>query len=127
MHRSGFFGVMVPHPGLANSLLRRGLSERFRSTLILDHEFGHFQTLPLVLLYAGAMLIGVWPNHVPSLSGLLFLLIGLQAAWEIMSECCAIAQDTEYYRRCYGGVSLWPRAIFWVLSGVLVPLSWILA
>ena len=126
IHRSGFFGVMIPHPGLANWILRRGVTERARTTLSLCHEFAHFQTLPLMLFFSGGMLSEVFDKRVPSLSGLLFLMIGLQAAWEIMSEFSTIAQDTKYYRRCYTGVSVWPRVIFWALCVLLVLLNWML-
>jgi hypothetical protein len=77
---------MIPHPGLANWILRRGVTESARTALCLHHEFAHFQTLPLMLLFSGGMLTGVSCKSIPSLSGLLFLLIGLQAAWEIMSD-----------------------------------------
>jgi hypothetical protein len=123
IHRSGFFGVMIPHPGLANWILRRGMIARFQSTLSRVHEFGHFQTLPLMLLYAGGMLTKFSFKSVPSLSDLFFLVIGLQAAWEIMSESFTIAQDREYYRQCYAGVNVGPRTVFWALCGLMVPLS----
>jgi hypothetical protein len=126
IHRSGFFGVMIPHPGLANWILRKGMIERLRMSLSLCHEFAHFQTLPLILLYAGVLLTAVTITGVPSLSGLLVLLASLQAVWEAMSEFWTIAQDTEYYRRSYAGVSAWPRVIFWALCGFMAPLGWML-
>jgi hypothetical protein len=126
IHRSGFFGVMIPHPGLANWILRKGVIEHFRVSLSLYHEFAHFQALPLMVLYSAVLLIRLSVGHGPSLSGALFLLIGVQAAWEITSEFFIIAQDIEYYRQCYAGVSAGPRTVFWALCGLVVLLSWVL-
>jgi len=127
LHRSGFFGLMIPHPGLANWLLRLTIPEPRRSTLSLAHEFGHFQTLPLMLLYAGGMLAGISLKGHFTRCGLLFSLAGSHAAWEMASELFAITQDKQFYRNCYTGVSIWPRTVFWALCVFLVACGWILS
>jgi hypothetical protein len=56
IHKAGFRNILVPHPAAVNWLLRRGLKMKNALSLSIHHEFGHLQTVPFVLLYAGILL-----------------------------------------------------------------------
>lgn len=111
-HKSGLGRWVVSHPAAANWLLRRGLSKENAIALSFRHEFGHAQTLPLALLYAAILVsisasVGAWIRW-PA------VLIGSQAAWEIMAEGFTLARRIESYRAIYSGVPKTPRFLFWL-------------
>jgi hypothetical protein len=117
MHKTGFGIFVVSHPAAVNWLLRKGLPEVDGIALSLRHEFGHLQTLPLVLAYTGAMAVlsgdlSLW-IRIPA------VLISSQAAWEIMAEFLTWAGGVRFYRARYAEAKKLPRIIFWLLAVVM--------
>ncbi len=99
VHRVQIPGVTLPHPGLVNWIVRRGLSVPDRLELTALHEFGHLQTLPVPLLHLAALL---WPRRgeSPYPRWLRFLagLLSHQAAWEMAAEGYVAARDARAVR-----------------------------
>jgi len=120
----GFF--LIPHPPLANWLLRRGLSEKNRETLTFIHEFMHLQSAPFVLLYAFLMFILASSMAQTGFTQLLLILICSQASWEFGAEILTYLNDKRFYRRCYGKISLLPRIVFWFVAGVTAITAWLI-
>ena len=116
MHKSGFGNLLVPHPAAVNWLLRRGLKMENAISLIIQHEFGHLQTVPFALLYAGILLSVSIGEGAMSWFKILFLAVSTQAVWEMMSESFTLFSDIEGYRSCYDGINILPRVIFWLSS-----------
>jgi len=116
MHESGFGNLLVPHPAAVNWILRRGLKMEYAISLIIKHEFGHLQTVPFALLYAGILLSVSFGEEAMSWFKILFLAVSTQAVWEMMSEFFTLFSDIEGYRACYDGVKILPRVIFWLSS-----------
>jgi hypothetical protein len=116
MHKAGFVNLLVPHPAAVNWLFRQGLKMETAISLSIHHEFGHPQTVPFVLLYAGILLsvsIGVGAM---SWLKLLIFAVSTQAAWEMTSEFFTLFSDIESYHACYDGIKILPRVIFWLSS-----------
>ena len=116
MHKAGFGILLVPHPAAVNWLLRRGLKMENAISLSIHHEFGHLQTVPFALLYAGILLSVSIGEEAMSWFKILFLAVSAQAVWEMMSESFTLYSDIEGYRTRYDGVNILPRVIFWLSS-----------
>lgn len=115
-HRAGFGRWLVPHPPVANWLLRLGLDAAAALELAAAHEFGHLQSLPLVLLYAGGLL-GVAAVTASLRTGdTLLCLLSSFAVWEVFAELYVIWRRGAHYRTYYRGVSPLPRTLFWGLT-----------
>ncbi len=99
LHRVRVAGVSLPHPGLVNWIVRRGLPLQTRLELTALHEFGHLQTLPVPLLH---VVILAWPRRghspYPLWSRLLVGLFSHQVAWEVAAESYVAARDARAYR-----------------------------
>lgn len=83
MHKSGFGKCVVPHPGAANRLLRKGLTAQDGINLNFRHEFSQLQTLPLALVYAGVLL--TVSLNLPLWIRIFIAVISSQAAWEMIA------------------------------------------
>ena len=112
-HKAGFGHLLIPHPPVANWLLRWGVRQAEGRRLSLRHEIGHLQAAPVVLLYLGANLAAAhaagnlnWRVGLP-------LATSAHAAWEILAETYVIADDRQFYHRCYQDTSKLPRLLFW--------------
>ncbi|MGA9264733.1 MAG: hypothetical protein WBV95_22405, partial [Desulfobacterales bacterium] len=116
---AGFGNILVPHPAAVNWLLRRGLKMKNALSLSIHHEFGHLQTVPFVLLYAGILLSVSIGDGTISWFKITIFAVSTQAVWEIMSEFFTLFSDIEGYRTCYDGVGKLPRVIFWLSSCLL--------
>ena len=126
IHKAGLGGFLIPHPPVINWLLRRGLIEEAQYDLSFSHEFGHLQTLPLNLLYAGAVLtVALLKNHTGLLE-IILILVSTHSAWEMMSEIFTISSNTKMYHKYYQGISIIPRIIFWASTGLLSAMGWII-
>jgi hypothetical protein len=117
MHKTGFGIFVVSHPAAVNWLLRKGLPEADGIALSQRHEFGHLQTLPLLLIYVGALVVmsadlSPW-MRIPA------VLISSQAAWEMMAEFLTWAGGVRFYRARYAKAGRLPRIIFWLLAGLM--------
>jgi hypothetical protein len=127
VHRIGLGSLIIPHPPLVNFLLRQCLTEEARRTLTFAHEFSHVQTAPGVVLYAAAILGIAFARGSASLLKTILILISIQAAWECASESITICKDAQFYMQSYKKVSIVPRVMFWLLSGVLTMAGWLVA
>lgn len=118
-HRAGFGRWRVPHPAVANWLLRRGLDAPTARELAITHEFGHLQSLPLVLLYAGGLLgTAAATTSLRTGDAALCLLSGF-AGWEVFAELYVIGRHGTRYHESYRGVPALPRVLFWTLTVAL--------
>ena len=123
IHWTGWRNFLIPHPPLANWLLRRGLNENDSYTLSVTHEFAHFQSAPIALPYtAGMIALAVDAGH-PLLS-IAMVIISTHAAWEFLSEILTILHNRQFYRRCYNGIPSISRRVFWISTSVLALLGW---
>jgi len=126
IHTSGWGVLLIPHPPVANWLLRLGLTEKNRETLTIIHEFEHLQSAPFVLLYT-VLLIGLaFTKTQAGLAEIFFILIGSHASWEIISEILTYYNDSRLYRRCYEKISLFPRIAFWFIAGATAITAWLI-
>ncbi len=125
VHKAGFGGFVVPHPPVVNWLLRKGLETDAAYGLALAHEFGHLQTAPMILVYAGAAMVTYLTINRATLPGIMITLAGAQATWEIVSELYAIWSDSQFYREKYQKIGIAPRLIFWALASALALSEWI--
>ena len=122
----GLGWFIIPHPPLINLLLRQGLLKNPRNALRINHEFGHLQSAPLAVLYTALNYTAIIAANRTNLSNLILVFISTHAAWEIMSEILTIMSDAQFYHKCYQGVSLVPRAIFWLSTISLTLIGWII-
>ncbi len=126
LHRTGLGWFLIPHPPLINCLIRQGLPKNSSTPLRIAHEFGHLQSAPLALLYTALNYTAIITANRANLSNLILVFISTHAAWEIMSEILTIVTDPQFYHKCYQGVSLVPRAIFWLSTISLTLIGWII-
>jgi hypothetical protein len=127
IHKTGWGGLLIPHPPVMNWLLRQGLTEKARKTLSFTHEFGHFQSLPLGLLYMVGMLAGLFAKGYESLPLIILILFSTFTAWEIISEIVTIMSDFQFYRKCYENITIIQRVIFWMFNVTFSIVGWIIA
>ena len=126
MHKSGVENLIIPHPAVVNWLLRLGLLENSAISLRINHEIGHLQSAPLAVLYTAMNYTAIVAASQVNLFNLILVFICTHAAWEIMSEIFTIVIDPQFYHKCYQGVSLVPRAIFWLSTSSLTLLGWMI-
>ena len=119
LHKAGVGGFVIPHPSLANWLLRLGLPDKLRRNLIFAHEFAHFRTVPVLFVYMLVLIALFHANGHNGIGEILFLLIGGHAAWEIMSEGLVILEDYAAYRSAYEGEKRFPEFFFGPQGGCL--------
>ena len=126
IHTAGWGVFLIPHPPVANWLLRLGLTEKNRETLTFIHEFEHLQSAPFVLLYTVLLFVLAFSMTHAGLAEIIFILIGSHSVWEIISEILTNYNDSQLYRRCYGKISLFPRIAFWFVAGVTAITAWLI-
>jgi hypothetical protein len=117
--------LVIPHPPLANWLLRLGLSAHPTRNLIFAHEFAHFQTAPVLFVYVLVIIVLVYMKHRIGMGEMIFLLVSVQAVWEILSEGLVVLEDAAAYRKAYDGIKRLPRFLFWMGGGVLAAAGWV--
>jgi hypothetical protein len=113
LHRTGIGRFLIPHPPLANCILRLGLPEAVRRSLTFAHEFAHYRTMPVLFVY---MLILAALFHSTGNTGVgefILVFIGGLSAWEMMSEGLVKLDDAVAYSRAYEKVKSVPRIFFW--------------
>lgn len=126
IHRAGLGRVLLPHPPVINWLLRRGLTENARYALSFTHEFGHLQSTPMALLYMAAMIAAAFMMHNARPLEITVVLVSAHATWEMTAEVITIAGDNRLYRQSYAGIAISPRVVFWILTGALTIIGWII-
>jgi len=124
LHRSGFGTLLVPHPPIANELLRWGMPRHAARELSFAHEFAHLQAAPLLLVYLLLMGVAALRGGRAGIGIWFFLLASAQAAWELISEGIVFLQDSERYRMIYMALPMFPRALFWTLGCLLMSAGW---
>lgn len=114
-------GVPLPHPGLVDLHLRRGIPRREGAQLNYWHELGHLETLPLALLHGLTLWLTGRRRKAPRWMRLLIGLLAWLAGWELFAEFYTMGRaGPEYarlYRRAHPPLPL--ALIFWVGMGVL--------
>jgi len=123
IHWAGWRNFLIPHPPLANWLLRRGLNKNDTYTLSVAHEFAHFQSAPLALPYTVG-LIALAAGKGFSLLSMVIIIISTHAVWELLSEILTIIHNRQFYRRCYKEISSVYRWVFWIAMSFLALLGW---
>ena len=126
IHKAGLGSLLIPHPPMINWLLRQGLAEKERLVLSCTHEIGHLESVPLAALYTAANLAASFTTGTANFITLILVLIGTHAAWEIMSETFTITSGRQLYRKCYEKVSVIPRTVFWIVTGGLALMGWLI-
>lgn len=127
LHEAGFGTLLIPHPPLVNWLLRWGMSEHSKHTLTFIHEFGHLQSAPLFLFYALLMFFSAFNHNPVNFMNLIVVIVSAQAGWEISAEIYTFISNNNKYRKCYEGITLIPRIIFWSSTAALTLMGWTLA
>ncbi len=126
-HRAGVGRVLIAHPPAVNWLLRFGLNNDSYRQLSILHEFGHFQVLPFIALYSIGIGAWIFLAHKTSFIGILAILVGIHATWEMLAELSVRFSIGPRYSIYYKGISMLPRAIFWsVMAGISLG-GWIMA
>ena len=125
LHRSGFGTLLVPHPAVANGILRWGMPRRAARELSFAHEFAHFQAAPLLLVYLLLMGMTVLNGDRAGIAMWFFLLASAQAAWEMAAEGIVFLQDPARYRMDYSTLPKLPRVLFWSLGCIIMSAGWI--
>lgn len=123
-HRAGLGKLVLPHPPVVNWLLRLWLNPVSRQRLSVLHEFGHFQTLPIIVFYIATLLVFAVLLDKKTWGALSLILIGTFALWELLSEIYTRLCAGDLYRVSYQEVPRWPRALFWTTVSVLLPGAW---
>jgi len=126
IHSAGWGSFLIPHPPVANWLLRLGLKGTDREILTFIHEFEHLQSAPFVLLYTVLLFgLALTKTHA-GLAEIIFILIGSHSVWEIISEILTYYTDRRIYRKCYEKITLFPRIAFWFIAGVTAIAAWLI-
>lgn len=125
VHKTGFGRLVIPHPPLANWLLRLGLPGDRSRNLIFAHEFAHFQTAPVLFVYGFVLIFLAYVKDRTGIEEIFFLVVNMQAAWELMSEGMVVLKDTAVYRNSYKGVTRLPRILFWFVAAMLTAGGWV--
>ena len=126
-HRAGFGKLLIPHPPAVNWLLRFGLPNKPYLELSAIHEFGHLQLLPFIAVYSLAAVAWVLAAHKESLVGIVALLVGIHATWEILAELYARLRTGPLYPLSYKGITIIPRIIFWSVMTAISIAGWVAA
>jgi hypothetical protein len=116
VHWAGIGRAAIPHPPVANWLLRKGLPDPMRRRLVFQHEFAHFQTAPVVLTFMIVLFTTALLKNRVGLGEILILLSSSQALWEVLSEGLVILKVHPAYRDFYDGIPSGPRRLFWVVG-----------
>ena len=125
LHWPGLGGFAIPHPPLANWVLRIGLPVHQRVNMSFAHEFAHFQTAPVLFVYVLVVFVLAYVKGRAGMKEILLLLVTGQAAWELLSEGLLVFENSEAYSASYEGFTRFPRIIFWTTAGMLTVAGWI--
>ncbi|NOY57942.1 MAG: hypothetical protein GXO75_03280 [Calditrichaeota bacterium] len=126
-HRAGFGKVLIPHPPAVNWLLRFGMANDPYLKLSAIHEFGHLQILPFIAVYTLGVVGWMFSAHKESVVGVIALLVGIHATWEILAELYVRLSTGSLYSFYYKGLSVIPRTIFWSLAAAISVGGWMMA
>ena len=123
LHRAGFGRWLLPHPPLFNLILRTGMTETDYRRQSIRHEWGHFQVMPVILLYLVAGTVIFFPlARNPAKAGIWFL--GIFPLWEILAEAHVLWQEKADYRRAMRGIPIWRKILFWAGNAFATAVTW---
>jgi len=125
IHRAGWGNFLIPHPPMANWLLRLKLTDSKRKALSISHEFQHLQTAPFYLIYTLVMLIIVFLKRHPNYSDIFIVFVSSHAAWEILSEILTFFYNTQFYCKSYLKIPIFPRLVFWISGSIVAAIGWL--
>jgi len=125
LHRAGLGGFTIPHPPLANWVLRIGLPGHQRVNMSFAHEFAHFQTAPVLFVYMLVVFVLAYVKGRAGTGEILLLLVSGQGAWELLSEGLLVFENSEAYSAAYEGVTRFPRIFFWTTAGMFTAAGWV--
>ncbi len=125
IHRAGFGKILIPHPPAVNWLLRLGLSNDSYYKLSKIHEFGHFQTLPIIFVYFAAAGWWIITGCQTTLFGIVALVMSILAMAEILAEAYVRFNTGSLYAQHYKGISIFPRLLFWVATIAISVAGWV--
>jgi len=126
LHRAGFGRLLIPHPPAVNWLLRFGMQDDSYHKLSIIHEFGHFQTLPVITAYTLAVVWWILSAHATGFVGILAMLVGIHATWEMLAELYVRSHTGSQYSFYYRGLSVLPRALFWGIMAAISAGGWVI-
>lgn len=127
MHWAAVDGTRIPHPPLANWLLRKRLPQEADRRLSFAHEFAHFQTAPILAVYMMALFTCAYLKNRNDTGEILILLASCQALWELLSEGLVVMEASAQYRASYDGIPHLPRVLFWVIGMLVASAGWLVA
>ena len=125
IHKAGIGRLAIPHPPVANWLLRQGLPADVKRGLSFAHEFAHFQTGPVVLLYMILLSAACYMKGRIGPAVVLQILVSAQAVWEMLSESVVVLTTRAPYRKSYQGIIKLPRFLSWLSGAVLTAAGWL--
>ena len=124
-HRAGFGKLLIPHPPAVNWLLRYGLPDKPYYRLSMVHEFGHFQTLPILLIYVLWSVRWLFTRASVNVLELTVVFLSIHSMAEILAEGYVYFKIKGDYRDFYGEASLLPRLAFWTIFLLISAAGWL--
>ncbi len=124
IHWAGWGNLLIPHPPIANWLLRQKLSDSDRKALSVAHEFQHLQSAPFYFIYTLVMLAFALLEENVKYSDIFIVFISSHAAWEILSETLTFFHNIQLYLKSYTEIPISPRLVFWVVNGIFAVVGW---
>ncbi len=125
LHRAGHGIFLLPHPPIVDCILRYGLRENDRNKLSVIHEFAHLKTTPFAIVYTFLVFFVAYTNNnYVGWRMVLFLILSIHTAWEMLSEGVTILDDSHRYMASYEGIPILPRACFWTITSFIVIEGW---
>ena len=79
----------------------------------------------MLFAYMIVVFILIYLKGRTGVEAVLFLLVSIQAAWEIMSEGLVVFQNFAAYQASYKGITRLPRVFFWGSMGILAAAGWV--
>ncbi len=121
-HRVRADGVVLPHPGVVNAVVRAGLPWPVKLELTARHELGHLQTLLVPLLH----LMLMWALR-PREAGRgrarwlrwAWGLLAHQAIWEVATEGYVLATDRRAWQHPRPRWAQGLYVVFWTAMTLL--------
>jgi hypothetical protein len=125
IHRTGWGQLLIPHPPLANWLLRLKLTDEKRKSFSVSHEFQHLQSVPFYLIYTLVMLSIVFLKRPINFLDIIIIFVSSHAAWELLSESLAFFCNIQLYSKSYSKISVFPRLVFWISCSIVTAAGWL--
>ena len=125
-HTSGLGIFLIPHPSIANWLLRQKMAADDRQSLTLLHEFKHLQSVPFIIVYTLLLFVLAFAAGHVGVTEIIILTVSSQASWEIVSEILTINHNIPMYHNAYVKVTIIPRIVFWFVACLVATTGWLI-